>query len=103
MTISCGEQPQTEIRLSERGGKADAGELARIRQAIADLPAVEVFRLEDPPKRSRLISQATLVGWLSDKEILVIKDGTLVAFDVAAGVERKSQIKVQKESQVFIR
>jgi len=102
VTIISTAQPGIDIRLSDQG-KPDAKELARIRQTLKELPAVEVLKLEDSPKRSALIPCATLAGWLNDKEILLVEENALVAFDVAAGVRRKSQIKVPRESHVFIR
>ncbi len=102
MTLSSSARPESEIRLSD-AGRADARELTRIRQAMADLPAVEILRLEDPPRRSRLIPHATLVGWLNGNEILAVQNGVLVAFDVATGAQRKSAIKVPKESLIFVR
>ena len=102
MTISSSAQPGTEIRLSEQG-QTNARELASIHQAIPDLPAVEVLRLGEPPKRSALIPHATLVGWLSEKEILAIENGALIAIDVATGTQRDSRLKVANESRVFIR
>ena len=42
-------------------------------------------------------------GWLNGKEILVVENGVLEALDVQTGTLRKSQLKVAKESQVFVR
>jgi hypothetical protein len=102
LDIVSSAQPGSEIRLSSEG-KADAKELARIRAALAELPAVEVIRLEDPPKRSALIPHVGLVGWLSDQEILVVEAGTLVALNVSTGTRRKSQIQVSGAANVFLR
>lgn len=71
LAIVSSAQPGSEIRLLSEG-KADAKELARIRAAVAELPAVDVMRLEDPPKRSVLIPHAGSVGWLSDQEVLLV-------------------------------
>jgi len=91
-----------EIRLSS-DGKPNAGELAQIQQALADLPAVEVLSLEQPPKRTTRLPHASLVGWLNDNEILVIEDQQLVAFNISTGSKRRSEIKVPKWSYVFLR
>lgn len=94
--------PGGEIRLSSEG-KPDAAELAGIRQALSDLPAVEVIRTDDPAKRVAQLPHANLVGWLNDKEILVIEDQAVIAFHVDTGSRRKSQIKAPKRSCVFLR
>jgi hypothetical protein len=44
-----------------------------------------------------------LAGWLSDKEILVVENGFLVAVGVPGGVRRESGIRVAHESLVFVR
>jgi hypothetical protein len=102
MTISSSAQPGAEIRLAD-GGRSDPKELARIRQALTGLPAVEILRLENSAKPVALIPHASLVGWLNPKEILVVEDHILTVFNVMAGTTRMSQIKVPKESYVFVR
>lgn len=91
-----------DIRLSDEG-KPNPGELARIRQAIAELPAVEIVRLEDPPKRSAFLRHSALVGWLSDREILIVEGGVLVAFEIDKGIRRRSRINVANPALVFVR
>lgn len=102
MTITSTAQPGEAVRLSA-DGQADPEELARIRKALADLPAVEIVSATDPPKRAALLPHATLVGWVNDKEVLIVEDHVLVAFNVATGNRRKSEIKVPDDSQVFLR
>ena len=102
LAIISSAQPGSEIRLSS-DGKADAKELARIRAAVDELPAVEVIRLEDPPKRSVLIPHTELAGWLSDQEVLLVETGALVALNVSTGTRRKSQIQVSSAANVFLR
>ncbi len=102
MTIASTEQPGAEIRLSDQG-KPDPGELARIRKSLAGLPAVEALRTDDPAKRIAVLPRATLAGWLSDSEILVVENGLLVALDVGKGTRRTSRIKVENDSLVFVR
>ena len=57
----------------------------------------------DPNKRLAYLPHASLVGWLSEKEILIVENHLLVAYDVAAGTRRKSAIKVEDPSLVFVR
>jgi hypothetical protein len=43
------------------------------------------------------------VGWISDKEILVVEAHLLVAYNVSTGVRRKSTIRVEDAAHVFLR
>jgi len=92
----------SDIGLSDEG-HADPAQLARLQQAAAGLPTVEVLRADDPDKPVVRLSQARLVGWLNDKEILVLEDGLLVAFNVETGARRKSGIRVPQAAFVFLR
>ena len=69
-----------EIRPSS-GGKENAEELARVRRAMAELPAVEVVQPGRNPRPTTVIRHAELVGWVSDREILVAQDGRLAVYD----------------------
>jgi hypothetical protein len=62
-----------------------------------------VKNLEDSPKRIAYLPHATLVGWISDKEILVVEAHLLVAYNVSTGVRRKSTIRVEDAAHVFLR
>ncbi len=64
---------------------------------------MEVVTATDPPKRAAYLPNTTLVGWLSDKEILIVKDSFLVAYDVLAGTTRKSNISVGDKTFAFVR
>ena len=102
LTVTASHEPGSEIRLSD-SGKPNAAELSRIRQALGDLPAVEVLRLDDPPKRTARIPHASLVGWVDDQEILLVENGVLVSYNVISGKRRTSAIKVAKQSHAFLR
>jgi hypothetical protein len=102
MTIACSAQPGQDIRLADEG-QPNPDELARIRKAIADLPAVEVVSATDTTKRIAFIPHATLVGWLNDKEILIVEAHLLVAYEAATGTRRKSGVKVPDETFVLLR
>jgi len=67
------------------------------------LPAVEVKSLGDAPKRIAFVPRASLVGWLDEKEILLVEDHLLVAYNVATGARRKSSVRVEDAGHVFLR
>jgi hypothetical protein len=90
------------IQLSEQG-QANPEESQRIRKALLDLPGVEVKSVMDAPRRIAFLPHATLVGWISDKEILIVEGRLLVAYDVAKGTRRKSSIRVEDAAHVFLR
>ncbi|MGO9085313.1 MAG: hypothetical protein ACLQBK_08815 [Candidatus Sulfotelmatobacter sp.] len=102
MTIVATAQVNQSIQLSEQG-QADPEESKRIRKALAELPAVEVKTLADPPRRAVLLPHAGLVGWISEKELLIIEDHLLVVYNVATGARRKSGVRVEDAAHVFLR
>jgi hypothetical protein len=102
LTIVATAQPNTAIQLAEQG-QANPEESQRIRKAVLDLPAVEVKSVEDSPRRVAFLPHAELVGWISDKEILIVEGHVLVAYDVATGARRKSGIRVEDVGRVFLR
>jgi hypothetical protein len=101
-TISATAQPNKPIQLAEQG-QANPEESQRIRKALLDLPAVEIKSVNDSPRRVAFLPHATLVGWMSDKEILMVEDHLLVAYSVANGARRKSNIRVDDAEHVFLR
>jgi hypothetical protein len=101
-TIVATAQPNTPIQLSEQG-QANPEESQRIRKALLDLPAVEVKSVEESPRRIAFLPHATLVGWISDKEILIVEGHLLVAYNVASGARRRSNIRVDDAAHVFLR
>ena len=50
-----------------------------------------------------MIPHARLVGWANDQEILVAENGLLASYNVVSGKQRKSEIRVVKESYAFLR
>lgn len=101
-TIVGTAKPNKPIQLAE-DGQASPEESQRIRKALAELPAVEVKSLGDSPKRVAYLPHATLVGWLSDQEILLVEDHLLVAHNIVTGARRKSTIRVEEADHVFLR
>ena len=102
MTIVSTAKANQPIQLSEQG-QANPEESKHIRSALADLPAVEVKSLGDAPKRIAFVPRASLVGWLDEKEILLVEDHLLVAYNVATGARRKSSVRVEDAGHVFLR
>jgi len=102
MTLVSTAQPNKPIQLAEQG-QASMEETQGIHKALEELPAVEVKNAEDSPKRIAYLPHATLVGWISDKEILVIEAHLLVAYNVSTGVRRKSTIRAEDAAHVFLR
>jgi hypothetical protein len=107
LTIVATAQPNKPIQLAEQG-QANPEESLRIRKALLDLPAVEVESAEvkgseDAPRRIAFLPHATLVGWISAKEILIVEGNLLAAYNVATGTRRKSGIRVEDAAFVFLR
>lgn len=102
MTISATAQANKPIQLAEEG-QANPEESQRIRRALADLPAVGVKSVGDSPKQVAFVAHATLVGWLSDQELLIVENHVLVVYTVGSGVRRKSTVKVDDAARVFLR
>ncbi len=84
-------------------GKENAAELARIRKALSELPLVEVVALASPRREPAVIRHAALVGWLSDRELLVARDGRLVVCDPRGVTLRETPIRVRTAADAFLR
>ena len=102
MTIVSTAQANKPIQISE-DGQANPEESQRIRKALAELPAVAVKTVGDSPKQIAFVPHATLVGWLSDKELLIVEDHLLVGYHISTGVRRKSTVHVEDAAHVFVR
>lgn len=102
MTITATAQPNKPIQLSEQG-QANPEESQHIRKALAELPAISVKSVEGSPRQVAFVPHATLVGWISEKELLIVEDHLLVAYNVATGARRKSTVRVEDTAHVFLR
>ncbi len=107
MTINATSKPNTPIQLAEQG-QANPEESQRIRKALPELPAVEVKSVdvrngEGAPHRLAFLPHATLVGWINDKEILIVENHILVVYNIADESRRKSAITVEDYEHVFLR
>jgi hypothetical protein len=112
MTIASTAETNKPMQLAE-DGQANPEESQRIRKALAELPAVEVKSIdaksidaksiEDVPRRVAFVPHAVLVGWISEKEILIVEDHLLEAYNVVTGARRKSSVRVEDVERVFLR
>ena len=102
MTISATAEANQTIQLSEQG-QANPEESQRIRKALAELPAVIVKSAEASPRQIAFLPHATLVGWINDKELLIVEDHLLAAYHVGTGAKRKSSVRVDDAAKVFLR
>ncbi len=100
-TLAATAAPGAEIRLSD-SGKDNPEELRRVEKAIGELPRVEVVSIGDP-KKVAISLPGELVGWLSDKRILILDAGELAVLDVASGTKTPTHIKAPSAVQVFVR
>jgi hypothetical protein len=102
MTIAATAKANQPIQLAEQG-QANPEESASIRKALAELPAVEIKSVEDTPKRILYMPHAQLVGWISEKEILMVEEHVLVGYNLVTKARRKSTIRVEDVARVFLR
>jgi len=101
MTVASTAQANKPIQLAQ-DGEANPEESQRIRKALPELPAVEVKSVEDVPRRVAWVPHAVLVGWISEKEILIIEDHLLVSYSVGSGARRKSSVRVEDAGRIFL-
>lgn len=106
LTIAATSKPNQPIQLAEQG-QGDPQESERIRKALLELPAVEIKSVNanptELPTRIEFLPHATLVGWLTDKELLIVEDHLLVAYNLATKTRRKTDIRVEDPDHVFLR
>ena len=102
MTIVATAQSNQPIQQSQQG-QANPEESRQIRKALTELPAVEIKSVEEAPRRIAFLPHATLVGWINEKDLLIVENHLLVVYEVGAGVKRKSNVSVDEASAVFLR
>jgi hypothetical protein len=102
MTIAATAKPNQPIQLSEHG-QANPDESRQIRKALAELPAVEVESMDESLRRIAFLPHAAMVGWISEKELLIVEDHLLIGYKVATGARRKSSVRVEDAARVFLR
>lgn len=85
------------------GATSDAADSLRIAGICAALPAVEVQRLDDETRSPTHVSDGALIGWISDTEVLVLREGRLAVFDGNGRLRRDSQVSATQRQAVFLR
>lgn len=101
MTIVATAQANQPIQLAEQG-QANPEESKQIRKALTELPVVEVKSIE-PAQRIAFLPHTMLVGWIGEKELLLVEDHLLVSYNVVTGARRKSAVRVEDAGRVFLR
>jgi hypothetical protein len=101
-TVVSTARTDSQIRLSSEG-KENIEELARVRKAIAELPAVVVVQLGIQPRSETIIRHAALVGWLNEREILVASDGQVTVYDICSSKRKETAIRVRSAADAFLR
>jgi hypothetical protein len=102
MTITATSAANRPIQLS-KDGQANPEESQAIRKALAELPLIELKTLEDPPRSLARIPHATLIGWLSEDDILLLEDHLLTTYNLQTRSRRKSTVRVVDSAHVFLR
>ena len=102
MTVVATAGANQPIQQSE-DGQANPEESKQIHKALLDLPAVLVKSVEDPPRQIAFVPHASVVGWMNEKELLMVEDHILVVYNVANGARRKSNVRVEKDARIFLR
>ena len=101
-TIAATHRPGEEIRLNS-DGKANAKELDSIKQALMELPRVEVLAISEPDKMTLSLPHTELIGWLDRQRLLVFKNGELLQVEVSSGKTIATGIKADAAKFVFLR
>jgi len=100
-TLASTARTEVEIRLAS-DGKNNLEELKRVKQAIADLPRVEVLNIADP-KKVVISLPGEFAGWLDEKRLLIVQAGEVVMVEAESGARTPTQIKAENAQRVFVR
>jgi len=101
MTINATAKANQPIQLAQQG-QANPEESRQIRKALTEMPAVELKTVDDASRRVAFLPHATLIGWISDKELLIVEDHSLVLYNVGTGARQKSSVHVEDAASVFL-
>ncbi len=89
------------MRLSA-DGQADSVKLAGIQRALATLPIAMVTRLSEPGEVPFELPNTEVVGWTSERELIVVQDRELVAVDVVTRRTRSTGIRVRSAADAIV-
>ena len=101
MTITATAQSNKPIQEAQQG-QANPEELQRIRKSLTELPAVAVKTVEENTEQVVFIPHTTLVGWIGDKELLIVENHLLVAYNIATKARHKSTVRVEDAARTFL-
>jgi hypothetical protein len=101
-TITATAQANKPIQEAQQG-QANPEESQRIRKSLAELPAVSVKTIEDTPQQVVFLPHASVVGWMNEKELLLIENQFLVTYNIVTKARRKSTVRVEDTGKVFLR
>ncbi|MFI5371016.1 MAG: hypothetical protein ACHQ52_05600 [Candidatus Eisenbacteria bacterium] len=90
-----------EIQLSA-DGHADSLELGGIRRALASLPLVIVTAHSGPGGETLELPHTEVVGWVSERELIVLQGRELVAVDVVTRRMRSTGIRVRSAADAIV-
>ena len=62
-----------------------------------------VKSMDDTPRRVAFVPHALLVGWVSEKEVLIVEDHLLVLYNIGTATRRKSSVRVEDAGHAFLR
>ena len=102
LTVVATAQANQPIQLAQEG-QASPEESQHIRKALAELPVVDIKAIRGAPKLVAHLAHATVIGWVGEKELLLVEDRLLVVYNLGTGVRRKSQIRADDAAHVFLR
>ena len=77
--------------------------MAQVRKTISELPTVEVVQLGTPSRSAIVIAHAGLVGWVSDRELLVAQDGRLMVYDIRGTKRKETPVRLRSAADAFLR
>jgi hypothetical protein len=101
MTIIATAKANKPIQEAQQG-QANPEESQRIRKSLAELPVVSVKTAEATPQQVVSLPHASFVGWLSDKELLLVENHLLVTYNLVTKARRKSTLRIEDAERVFL-
>jgi hypothetical protein len=101
-TITATAKVNQPIQLAD-GGQANPGESNSIRKALAELPTVEVTSAKEIPGKVAFLPHAMLIGWINERELLIVENHLLVVYNVVSKARKKTVVRVDDPARVFLR